>query len=195
MTQQVGAASNARTELLASIQKEAKTAHVDTLSRIANLTVPTLATATPRTHLIAAIEQVRGHGETAAVFTGILSRLHQGPIQREDLDQRLLNWVLQVPGIKEKVGDLSPEMRTLAEEFAAHDLRQPFVLGQGINYPHNPATEEKMRQLGLALQAQVVKDGGQKFPSIVENTGERVWLMLKAQPLRIGRKRSRIRRS
>jgi hypothetical protein len=108
------------------------------------------------------------------VFSDILSRSQQGQIPREELDQRLLNWVLEVPGMKEKADELSPEMRGLVDKFSAHDLKDPFVVDHGVTYPAHPATAKKTAHLKAALEAQFKIDGCEKFPSIVENTGKRV---------------------
>jgi len=74
-------------------------------------------------------------------------------MSRDDLDQRLLTWVLEVPWMRERLGDLSPEMRALVDKFRTQDLKDRFVVEKGVKYPPNPATARKIAVLRSALEA------------------------------------------
>jgi len=153
MAQQSPKPPKTLTKPLASISDVAQKADINTLSGIAALAVPTITKSSQPTTLTATIDEVSAQGETAHVFSDILSRIHEGNMSRDDLDQRLLTWVLEVPSMRERLGDLSPEMRALVDKFRTQDLKDRFVVEKGVKYPPNPATARKIAVLRSALEA------------------------------------------
>src|SRR5436305_1340369 len=89
-------------ELVKTLQTEIEQAQVKTLSRLANLSVPIVGGTAKSASIDAAIEGVLAHGETTLLFRQIFSLFQNGSLTGEELAQRLINWALKIPGLKEK---------------------------------------------------------------------------------------------
>ena len=163
-------------ELVKSIQSEIDQAQVKTLSRLANLSVPVIGRTAHPESIDSAIEKVLVHGETTVLFGQLFSLFHKGTLTREDLDQRLVNWALKIPGLKEKFDELPDETRKAVDQFKDSDLSQenPVPLSSGFKTPLTSSTAKKIATLKAGWQRQFDLDKGLAYPDIVENNGEEV---------------------
>jgi len=163
-------------DLVKNIQSEIDQAQVKTLTRLANLSVPVLGRTAHPESIDSAVEKVLAHGETTVLFGQLFSSFHKGTLTREDLDQRLVNWALKIPGLKEKFDELPNETRKAVDQFKDSDLGQnnPVPLSSGFKTPPSSSTAKKIATLKAAWQKQFDVDKGLAYPDIVENNGEKV---------------------
>jgi len=163
-------------ELVKNINSEIEQAQVKTLSRLANLSVPVIGRTAHPESIESAIEKVLAHGETTVLFGELFSLFHKGGLTREDLDQRLVNWALKIPGLKEKFDELPEETRKCVDQFKDSDLSQdnPVPVSSGFKYPPSSSTSKKIANLKAAWQKQFELDKGLTYPDIVESDGEKV---------------------
>jgi hypothetical protein len=163
-------------EIVNVLHKQTRQAHIRNLSRLANLTTPVLQGAAKRDSIDSTVEEILAHGATTTFFGEIFSLIQRHEINREELDQKLVNWALKVPPVKEKFNALPEEIRTHVEQFKDRDLSAEGVgdVGHGFKKPMSAATARKCAELRDAWEKQYQMDGGKKFPEVVENTGEPV---------------------
>ena len=163
-------------EIIDTLHKQTRRAHVRNLSRLANLTTPVLQGSVKRDSIDSTVEEILAHGATTTFFGEIFSLIQRHEISREELDQKLVNWVLRVPNVKEKFNALPTEIRRHVEGFRDRDLSADGVgiVGQGFKKPMSFATARKCAELRDAWEKQYQMDGGRKFIEVVENSGEPV---------------------
>ena len=163
------------TELVSNIKKEAEQAHINTLSRLANLSIPVLGATAKSSQLVDTLEQILLYADTTKFFGDALSLFQQGSLTREDLDQRLIEWAFKMPGLKEKFDDLPPIVKSCVEQFRNHNLQKGTLpTAKGFKIPPSPSTAQKSANLKAMWEAQLQVDHGEKFPSIVEKDGSKV---------------------
>ena len=163
------------TEEVKKIKADSEQAQVRTLSRIANLSVPVAGGTAKPDSLDATIEQIVAHGETTLFFGNVFSLFQKGQLTRRELDQRLVNWVLKVPGLRQKFDELPQNMKEFVVQFGKSDLsaEEPIqVVAQ--KFPSNSAIMKQTTTLTKALEAQLQIDKGEKYPDVLENDGSRV---------------------
>jgi hypothetical protein len=121
------------------------------------------------------IDQGGAHEETTTFFTELHSRSQKGILTREETDQRWLNCVLKIPGMREKYDDLPHNLQAYVDQFKSHDLTTEFVPSAGpTKFPPKIATAKKITQLKAMLEEQYKLDKGEKYPNVVENDGANV---------------------
>jgi hypothetical protein len=176
----VGKRGNGSSDLVTSLQN----AHVRNLSRLANLSVPVVGGTTTASSFTSTVDEILAHGATTTLFGEIFSLIQKNELTREDLDHRLLNWVLRVPGVLSKFEKLPEEIRRCVEEFRLHGGR---TRERGSNRmrtfkkPMNPTSVRRVAGIRDAWKEQCKVDGGLRFPGIVENTGDPVMYVEKLQ--------------
>jgi hypothetical protein len=164
------------TELVKKAETDAKQAHASILGNFANLALPVAGgTADPST-INAAIEQSKAHAETTRFFSEIFALQRKGTLIREELDKRLVNWALNIPGLKERFDELPHNVRTCVDEFKDSDLsgNNPVPHAVGFKPPPSMSTIKKINKLKDALEKQRLADEWKKYPDIVEKNGDRV---------------------
>ena len=163
-------------ELVKSLESEIEQAQVKTLSRLANLSVPVAGRTAPAESIHSTIEKVLAHGETTLLFGQLFSLSNKGVLTREDLDQRLVNWAMKIPGLKERFDELPNEVRRCVDQFKDSDLGQenPVPLSNGFKHPLSSSTAKKIANMKEAWLRQFDIDKGLAYPHIVENNGEKV---------------------
>jgi hypothetical protein len=167
------------TKFAHDLGKQAQRAHGRTLSRLANLSVSTNAASIQPATLNATIDEFHSHGVTATVFSDIFLLFQKGQLSREELDQRLINWGLTIPGLKEKFDELPDVVKKCVDEFVKVDLKSGKTAygvpsASEFKLPTNLKTARKCAALKAAWEDKVKKGEGKEYPSIVENTGEPV---------------------
>ena len=163
-------------ELVKNIQSGLEQAQVKTLSRLANLSVPVIGRTAHPESIDSAIQKVLTHGETTVLFGQLFSSINKGILDRKDLDQRLVNWALKIPGLKEKFDGLPEDVRGCIDQFKDSDLGQdnPVPLSNGFKHPLSSSTTKKIAALKAAVKQQFDIDKGLTYPTVVENNGEKV---------------------
>jgi hypothetical protein len=155
--------------------EEAERAHVETLKRIANLLTSGAGRTATSDSIDATTDQVRAHDETTKFFTELHSRSQEGTLTREEVNQRWMNWALEIPGMREKYDDLPDNLKAYVDQFKSHDLTTEFVSSVGpMKFPPKIATAKKIAQLKAMLDEQYKLDKGERYPNIVENNGDKV---------------------
>ena len=105
-----------------------------------------------------------------------------------EVDQKLVNWGLAIPGVKEKLATFPPDVQNSVEQFRTADvstLQDIDSLGfsqgavgptfvHGFRRPMNPKSHRKFEKIRRAWEGQLKIDGGKKYVSIVENNGSPV---------------------
>ena len=163
-------------ELVKNLQSEVEQAHVKTLSHLVNLSVPVVGGTAKSASIDAAVEKVLAHGETTMFFGEVFSLFQKGSLTREELDQRLVNWLLKIPELKGKFDDLPENIRACVDQFKDCDLKQedPVPLPNGFKPPPTAATAKKIEKLKTAWEEQLKIDKGLKYPDVVEKDGNNV---------------------
>jgi hypothetical protein len=161
---------------LKSLRAKQISAHTDSLSLLANLSIPVAGQTAKTSAIDNALADVRAQGETINFFSDIFTRYQQtsGKLSREELDQKLINWALKVPGLKEKFDDLPDGVKTIMDDFKDADLSQKGGLrgkAAGFKLPTSPKTAMKMAKLKQMWDEQVKVDGGNKYTGVVEKDG------------------------
>ena len=159
------------TDTITTLQK----AHVRNLSRLVNLSVPVMGGTTAAT-FGSTVEEIIAHGATTTLFGEIFSLIQKDELTREELDHKLVNWVLRVPGVQARYDKLSEDMKRCVEEFKVWGgkARDRIPGTGGFKKPMSPVSARRLEGMKLAWQEQCKVDGGKKYPGIVENTGEPV---------------------
>jgi hypothetical protein len=164
------------TELVKKVGDDAKQTHINILSHLANLALPVAGgTAEPST-IDGAIEQVKAHLETTKFFSEVFALQQKGTLLREEFDKRLVNWLLNVPGLKEKFDELPDNVRTCVDEFKDSDLSGDNPVPHAIDFklPPSTSTAKKISKLNAALEEQRNADEWKKYPNVVEKNGDKV---------------------
>ena len=162
-------------DLVETIHKEVQDAQVRTLSRLANLAVPVGGKTAEPNAIDATIDQVLAHGETTKFFGELFSLSQKGLLTREETDQRLLNWVLKIPGMKEKYDELPDDFKSDVDHFKDHDLTQQFVpTAVGAKFRPDRSVERTSAKVNALWKEQFKLDQGEKYPDVLENDGTRV---------------------
>jgi len=157
------------------LKKQIQQAHIDTLSRIAQFTTHVQKDQRHDT-IKSTNEEILAHAATTQFWGDIFSLQHSGELTREVLDQKLVNWCLQVPGLRENFDALPENVRAYVEEFRTADLSSkgnaPKM--EGFRMPGSPATVKKSSRLKAALEEQFRIDRHGKYKNVVENDGTAV---------------------
>ena len=162
-------------DLVETIRKDAEEAQLRTLTRLANLAVPVVGKTAEPNAIDATIDQVLAHGETAKFFGELFSLAQKGILTREEVDQRLVNWVLKIPGMKESYDTLPENLKFDVDRFKDHDLTQEFVpTSVGTKFRPDPSIERTCAKVNAMWEEQLRLDRGEKYPDVVEKNGERV---------------------
>ena len=128
-------------------KKNAEQAQLRTLTRLANLAVPVVGKTADPNAIDATIDQVLSHGETTKFFGELFSLAHKGILTREEVDQRLVNWVLKIPGMKENYDTLPENLKYDVDRFKDHDLTQKFVpTSVGPKFRPDPSVDTNIYQ-------------------------------------------------
>jgi len=158
-------------------------AHVRNLSRLANLSVPVMGGTTTAATFGSTVEEILAHGATTTLFGEIFSLIQRDELTREEVDQKLVNWVLRVPGVQARYDKLPEDIKECIEEFKSSGgkARDRIPRTKGFKKPMSPISARRVEGMKLAWKEQCKLDGGQKYPGIVENTGEPVIYIEKLQ--------------
>lgn len=151
-------------------------AHVRNLSRLANLSVPVISGTTTAATFGSTVEEILAHGATTTLFGEIFALIQKDELTREELDHKLVNWVLRVPGVQARFDKLPADIRGCVDEFRVWGgkARDRIPGTRGFKKPMTPITKKRVEGIKFAWQEQCKVDGGRKYPEIVENTGEPV---------------------
>jgi hypothetical protein len=164
-------------EELKDLHSKYITAHTDTLSLLADLSIPVAGQTAKPSAIANTLADVRAQGETINFFSDIFERTQQtgGKVSREELDQKFVNWALKVPGLKEKFDDLPDDVKKIVDQFKDADLSQDGHAGEKaaeeFRLPTSPKTALKATKLKTLWEEQVRVDGGKKYDGVVENDG------------------------
>lgn len=161
-------------ESVVKLQKQFRQAHLRNFGRLA-----TLSTQVIEKPSAFDAEDILAHGATTTFFGEIFSLIQRNELTREELDQRLMNWILRVPAIKEKYNTLPENVRRYVEEFRYADIKKLRMEATGFRRP-TPVAARKCTGLREAWEEQLKLDGGKKFSEVVENNGEIVAYVEKA---------------
>ena len=151
---------------VAKLQKQVRQAHLRNFSRLA-----TLSTQVIQKPSGIDVEDILANGATTTFFGEIFSLIQRNELTREELDQRLINWILRVPSIKEKYNALPDNVRGYVEEFRVADIKKERMDVSGFRRP-TPIAARKCAPLKEAWGEQLKLGGGEKFPEVLENNGE-----------------------
>ena len=151
-------------------------AHVRNLSRLANLSVPVMGGTTTAGTFESTVEEILAHGATTTLFGEIFALIQKDELTREELDHKLVNWVLRVPGVQAKFDNLPEDIKQCIQEFrvGGGKARDRIPRTRQFKKPMTPVTTKRVEGLKMAWKEQCKVDGGRKYPGIVENTGEPV---------------------
>lgn len=164
------------TDVIKKVEANAKQVHIDILKNLANLSLPVIGgTAEPST-VDAAIEQVKAHEETTRFFSEVFALQKKGTLIREEFDKRIVNWLLNIPELKEKFDELPEDVRTCVDEFKDSDLSADNPVPHAVDFklPPSSSTAKKISKLKAALEEQRNADQWTKYPNIVEKNGDKV---------------------
>ena len=153
-------------DLSAKLQKQVRQAHLRNFGRLATLSTQVIEKPSG-----VDAEEILAHGATTTFFGEIFSLIQRNELTREELDQRLINWMLRVPAIKENYNALPENVRGYVEDFRLADIKKERTGVTGFRRP-TPFAARKCAGLKKAWEGQLKLDGGKKFPEVVENNGE-----------------------
>jgi hypothetical protein len=155
-------------KLLQAEQSKALTA---SLSRLANLSIPVLGQTAKPASIDATLQDVVAHGETIKFFGETFSQA--STLSGAEFEQRLINWAMIVPGLKEKFDDLPENVRTCVDAFSKVDLSKEDgrKAVSGFKVPVSASVAKKSEVLRVGWEEQMKLDGGKKFPSVLEKDG------------------------
>jgi hypothetical protein len=169
---------------LSKVQKATRQSHVRNLSRLANFSTQVRSTSTPESaEPDSTVDEILSHGATTTFFGEIIALIQRGKLTREELDQKLLHWVLTIPGARQKFERLSDQTKGFVEEFKGADLRKGkgVLGGVGFKRPRESLRAHRCEaEMKTAWAEQVKADGGKGYPSVVENDGRPVRYVNKA---------------
>ena len=158
-------------KLVQNIRSQALSSHVRTLTRLANLSVPVVDPTATSSSIDNTIDEIRTHAKTTSIFGEILAGAQKKQLTREELDLKLLNWAMEVPGLREKFDELPENVRQCVDEFRTGN---GVPSAKGFKIPPNLATAKKNAALKAAWDGHVNAGEKDKYPTVVENTGEPV---------------------
>lgn len=97
-------------------------------------------------------------------------------MSREELDQKLINWALKIPGLKEKFDTLPDPVKKIMNDFKDADLSDDGWKGKasGFRLPCSPKMAMKMAKLKQMWDEQTKADGGNNYDGVVEGDGSAV---------------------
>jgi hypothetical protein len=164
---------------LTDLHKKLVSSHTDTLSLLANLSIPVVGQTAKSAAIGSTLNDVRAQGDTIKFFGDLFSRFQEtansnDKLSQEEVDQKLLNWALKVPGLKEKFDTLPEPTKQVIKEFSKADLSKGGSLkgkAAGFKLPASPKIEMKMAKLKQMLAEQTKIDGGRKYDSVKEKDG------------------------
>jgi len=160
---------------LSKVQTATRQSHVRNLSRLANFSTQVISTSRPESaEPDSTVDEILSHGATTTFFGEIIALIQRGKLTREELDQKLLHWVLTIPGARQKFEKLSDETKGFVEEFKAADLRKgkEVLPGVGFKRPRESLRAHRCEtEMKAAWGEQVKVDGGNGYPAVVENDG------------------------
>jgi hypothetical protein len=162
-------------DLVKTLRTNIEKAHLQSLNHLANLSVPVAGGTAKPNDIDTAVQQVLAHGETTLFFGTTFSLLQTGQLTREELDQRMVNWAMKMPGLKDKFDELPDDIKSHVGQFKDCDLSQkePFQLKE-FKTPLSPTTLKRRSQLKKALEEQFKLDQGMKYSGILEKNGDKV---------------------
>src|SRR5271163_3921833 len=120
-----------------SIIKQTRKAHTNTLQTLATLSGPMSTTAStstptsvPKGTLSGAVDEVLSQAATTTFFGELFSLIQDkgDNVTRLEVDQKLLNWGIAIPGVKEKLATLPPDLANSVQQFRTADVS---VLNEG----------------------------------------------------------------
>jgi hypothetical protein len=156
---------------------------ISSLSQLADLSVPVGGSTAKPAALDSAIEQVQATGSTINFWGDAFAGTRAGTLTREGLDQKLVNWVLGMPGMSSKVDELPPQAKAMVQEFRTADLSSPewdgMKLAEKFRIPTSVGTQKKMEELKGAVDA-LDEEAMKKYPFVVEEDGSPVMYVDKA---------------
>ena len=165
-------------QVVDKVTRQTRQAHVRNLSRLADLSVPVIGHGAKVHNIRSSVEEIIAHGATTVffgeIFNLLLDKNGGDGVPREELDQKLMNWILKVPGVSERFGSLHPTVKGHVERFRASDLATWDKDMEGFKRPLTPVVARKCADMKKAWGEQIKKDGGMRFPDILEANGERV---------------------
>lgn len=161
---------------LSRLRKETRQAHINTLTRIAQFTTHLARHTESPDQVKSHNDDLIAHAETAKVWGEIFELYSSGQFGREEIIQKLLQWCLAVPGLKEKFEELPHLIKSYINEFRNADLRDHEKLPkmEGFRMPASPASVKKAERLKAAVREQCKIDEGRKYTNVLENDGRPV---------------------
>lgn len=167
---------------LKDLHKKLASSHTDTLSLLANLSIPVVGQTAKSAAIGSTLDDVRAQGDTLSFFSDLFSRFQEtanskDKLSQEEVDQKLLNWALKVPGLKEKFDILPEPTKQIIKDLSNADLSKEGALkgtAAGFKLPTSPKMEMKMAKLKQMLNEQTKIDGGNKYANVKENDGSLV---------------------
>lgn len=169
---------------LSKVQKATRQSHVRNLSRLATLSTQIISSPSPTTpEDNTTVDEIISHGATTTFFGEILALLQKGELTREELDQKLCNWVLTIPGARKTFEGLGEETRGFIEEFRRADLKKgkSVPTAMGFRRPRESLRVYRcVQEMQGAYAEQLKIDGGKGYPSVVEHDGRPVRYVNKA---------------
>jgi hypothetical protein len=167
---------------LSKVQTATRQSHVRNLSRLANFSTQVISSTPESAEPDSTVDEILSHGATTTFFGEIIALIQQGKLTREELDQKLLHWILTIPGARKKFERLSDETKGYVEDFKGADLRKgKGVPGEGFKRPRESLRVHRCEaEMKAAWADQVKADGGKGCPSVVENDGRPVRYVNKA---------------
>lgn len=174
--------SSPKESVQGKVEKQTRQAHIRNLSRLATLSTQVISeneSPTSQTEINSTVvEDILAHGATTTLFGEIFSELIQKDrgLSREELNQKLINWILKVPSLKAKLDDLPEDVQGYVEEFGRCDLNDKEAVPKihGFKRPTSPISARNCEALKSAWEKQYEVDGGMGHPSVVEGDGDAV---------------------
>jgi len=171
---------NGATANLSKVQKATRQSHVHNLSRLATLSTQIISSDSPRTppdDTHSTVDEIISHGATTTFFGETLALVQAGELTREELDQKLLNWILTIPGARKQFERFEGGTKKYVREFQKADLRKGkgvSTVGVRFNRPQTLKIHHCVQALQDSYAEQLKIDGGKMYPSVVENDGRPV---------------------
>ena len=171
---------NGATANLSKVQKATRQSHIHNLSRLATLSTQIISSDSPHTppdETHSTVDEIISHGATTTFFGEILALIQAGELTREELDQKLLNWILTIPGARKTFERFDSRTKGHIQEFRRADLRKgkgDSTVGVRFKRPHTLKIHHCVQELRDSYEEQLKIDGGKLYPSVVENDGRPV---------------------
>jgi len=165
---------------LSKVQNATRQSNVRNLSRLANLSTQIISGdshRTPADETHSTVDEILSHGATTTFFGEILALIQAGELTREELDQKLLNWILTIPGARKKFERFEEGTKGYIQEFKGADLRKGkgvSTMGDRFKRPNTLRVHRCVQELQDSYNEQLKIDGGKAYPSVVESDGSPV---------------------